>query len=128
LAISIYYSARRKTLLTPSESSVVKAIASRYSVDAQIERLIATGVGLNWESFSYAVNSAPGGLFKKATIFTGSTKLPDNQEDASWTGVQHWAKCLSEIRAAVPGSDWHVAVEDHELHWDSRANAYDPSR
>ncbi len=128
MAISIYYIARRKAPLTSSEVTAITTIVSDHSVDGQIEHLIATGVGLNWESFDFAINSEPGGLFKKGTVFSGSTKLPDNREDATWIGVQHWCKCLSEVRAVLPGCDWRVTVEDHELQWDATANAYDPPR
>jgi hypothetical protein len=128
LAISIYYTAKRKEPLTSSEVASVSSVASRHSVDEQIEQLLATGVGFNWESFNFTINSEPSGLFKKGTVFSGSTKLPDNREDATWVGVQHWCKCLSEIRVAIPGCDWYVAVEHHELQWDAVAKAFDPSQ
>jgi hypothetical protein len=128
LSISIYYTAKRKVPLTSSEVASVIFVASRHSVDEQIEQLLATGCGINWESFDFCINSEPIGLFKKGTVFSGSTKLPDNREDATWVGVQHWCKCLSEIRLAIPECDWHVAVEDHELPWDPVAQAFDPSQ
>lgn len=128
MAISIYYTARRKTALTSSEKVAVSTIIDHYSVDEQIEQLLATGAGLNWESFDFSLNSEPGGLFKKGIVFSGSTKLPDNQEEATWIGVLHWCKCLSEIRVALPGCDWQVTVENHELQWDSGTNEYDPSQ
>lgn len=123
MAISIYYTARRRAALNSAEESAVTTIVSRYSVDEKIEQLLASGAGLNWESFDFTLNSELGGLFKKGVVLSGSTKLPDNQEDATWVGVQHWCKCLSEIRATLPECDWYVAVEDHELQWDARANA-----
>jgi hypothetical protein len=128
LTISIYYTAKRKAPLTLNEVTSVNSVASRHSVDEQIEQLLATGAGINWESFDFTVNSKPSGFFKKGIVFSGSTKLPDNREDATWVGVQHWCKCLSEIRVAIPGCDWHVAVEDHELQWDEVAKMFDPSK
>ena len=128
MSISIYYTARRKASLRPNEISAVTEIARRHSVDEQIKQLLATGKGLNWESFHFAVNSEPSGFFKNGVVFSGSTKLPDNQEDATWLGVQHWCKCLSEIRTALSGCDWHVAVEDHALQWDPAVSAYDPAQ
>ena len=128
MSISIYYTARRKAPLRPNEISTVTDIARRYSVDEQIEQLLATGNGLNWESFDFAVNSEPRGFFKSGVVFSGSTKLPDNREDATWLGVQHWCKCLSEIRTALTGCDWDVAVDDHAMHWDTALSAYDPAQ
>lgn len=128
MALSIYYTARRKAPLSLSEITVVDAIVHRHCVDDQIERFISLGSGLNWESFDFSINVEPSRFLKKGLVFSGSTKLPDNQEDATRIGVQHWCKCLSEIRIAVSGCEWNVQVEDHEMQWDAAVNAYDPTR
>ncbi len=127
MSISIYYKAQRKTPLSQSESERVSAIAGRYSVDSKIEEFIRTGVGLNWESFDFKLNVVAGGFFKKGIVFEGATKLPDNTENASWEGVQHWCACLSEIRKELPACDWYVAVEDHAIPWRSSTASYDPT-
>jgi hypothetical protein len=54
MSISIYYSAQRKKELSLSEIKAVEETAARYSVNAQIENLVATGVGLNWEFLSFS--------------------------------------------------------------------------
>ena len=128
MALSIYYTARRKAPLSLSEITVVEAIVHRHCVDDQIERFISLGSGLNWESFDFSINVEPSRFLKKGLVFSGSTKLPDNQEYATWIGVQHWCKCLSEIRIAVSGCEWNVQVEDHEMQWDAAVNSYDPTR
>lgn len=128
MTISIYYTARRKAPLSLSEIALVKEIALRHSVDEQIEQFLSLGSGLNWETFDFSTNQEPSRFLKKGVVFSGSTKLPDNQEDASWIGVQHWCKCLSEIRIALPDCEWSVSVEDHEMQWDAAVNAYDPAR
>ncbi len=127
MAISIYYAARRKAPLSSNEIAAIQEIVRRYCVDDQIERLISLGTGLNWESFDYSTNLEPSRFLKKGLVLWGSTKLPDNQEEASWIGVQHWCKCLSEIRLSVSGCEWNVAVEDHEIRWDAVLNSYDPT-
>ncbi|GFM49941.1 hypothetical protein PSCICE_12080 [Pseudomonas cichorii] len=127
MAISIYYAARRKAPLSSNEIAAIQEIVRRYSVDDQIERLLSLGTGLNWESFGYSTNLEPSRFLKKGLVLWGSTKLPDNQEEASWIGVQHWCKCLSEIRLSVSGCEWNVAVEDHEIRWDAVLNSYDPT-
>ncbi|AYO02781.1 hypothetical protein D8767_14315 [Pseudomonas sp. LTGT-11-2Z] len=106
----------------------MEEIVRRHCVDDQIERFLSLGSGLNWESFDFSTNLEPSRFLKKALVFSGATKLPDNQEDASWVGIQHWCKCLSEIRIAVSGCEWNVAVEDHAMQWDAVLNSYDPTR
>ncbi|MBK9494877.1 MAG: hypothetical protein IPO08_10110 [Xanthomonadales bacterium] len=56
MAMSIYYSATRRSSLSSDEVRQVRAIASRFSVDARVEEYVQLGEGLNWESFSYSVN------------------------------------------------------------------------
>ncbi|GAB7533228.1 hypothetical protein PS3A_56440 [Pseudomonas sp. 3A(2025)] len=121
MSISIYYSAKRKTPLSPAEIAEATEIIGRFSVDQSILDYLASGEGLNWESLDVQVN-------RMADVFSGSTKLPDNTEDATWVGVQHWCQCLSHLRSALPDCEWRVAVEDHEIHWDAALSVYDPSR
>lgn len=127
MTISIYYTAKRKMTLSSKEVAIITTIVGHYSVDDEIEKLLDGGAGLNWESFDFNVECEPDGLIKKDVVFYGSTKLPDNREDASWVGLQHWCKCLSEIRLAVSGCDWRVTIEDHELPWVTNTNVYDTS-
>lgn len=127
MSISIYYQARRKSPLSQAEAEHVAAIAEKFSVDSKIEELLRTGGGLNWESFDSRTNVSPGGLFKRGVVFAGATKLPDNTENATWEGVQHWCACLSEIRCALPQCDWHVTVEDHIIQWCSSTSSYNPA-
>jgi hypothetical protein len=128
LSISIYYTAHRKIPLNSSEIAAVSEKASHYSVNEQIDQLLDTGLGLNWESFDFTINSEAGSFFKKGIVFSGATKLPDNKEEATWVGLQHWCKCLSALRTILSNCDWHVQVEDHEIKWNAVAGAYDPSQ
>lgn len=121
MSLSIYYTARRSKPLSPAEIAQATTLVERFSVEQRIQDFMACGEGLNWESFDFQVNG-------EATVFSGSTRLPDNTEDATWIGVQHWCQCLSQLRSALPGCQWRVAVEDHEIHWDVASLAYDPSR
>jgi hypothetical protein len=128
MSVSIYYEGKCKKPLNEGDLQTVAAIAEKFSVDNQIKKYIETGEGLNWESFHYETNVSEGGLFKKGTVFEGSTKLPDNTEDAMWEGVQHWCHCLSELRNSLPNLEWQVRVEDHNIQWDKSARAYDPTK
>ncbi|WP_207209733.1 hypothetical protein [Pectobacterium zantedeschiae] len=128
MAISLYYTARRKKSLSQKEISAVKEIVQRHSVNDQIEKYLTTGAGLNWESFDFALNVKTGNVFRKGIVLSGSTKLPDNDEEATLIGVQHWCQCLSEIRGALTHCEWYVAVDDRAIAWSHEVNAYDPTR
>lgn len=120
MSISIYYTATRNVPLTPSERSAVDSLVAGSSVDDQI----ATGTGLNWESFCVYDPANP---TTRDAVFEGATKLPDNSEDAVWFGLQHWCKLLTAVRHAITDSDWHVHVDDHDIPWDASACEFDPS-
>ncbi len=128
VAISIYYTAERRKLLNAQELALVSAIVRDFSVDQDIEQYLKCGNGLNWESFDISTNTEAGNLFKNGLVITGATKLPDNEENATWIGLQHWCNCLSKLRNAISGCNWKVYVEDHEIQWDKIQKAYDPSR
>jgi len=110
VSISIYYEVKRKNEVSEQERVEIQAVIDKYSVNKDIVSYLQTGEGLNWESFDYIFNSEPSGLFKKGTMFSGFTKLPDNSEDATWIGVQHWCKCLTEIRKILSCTSDHSAT------------------
>ncbi len=122
MSVSIYYKVVRAAPLTDAERKTIDGLVEKYSVDNDIEEYLKTGQGLNWESFSFSDPVEP------KVVLAGSTALPNNTEDATWIGVQHWCKLLSEIRRVIPNAIWNVHVEDHEMQWDSKALAYDPSK
>ena len=95
MSISIYYTARRSTLLNGTERAQINEITKKYSVEREIESYLLTGKGHNWESFCIYDPKVPS---EPDVVFEGSTKLPDNSEDAIWVGVQHWCSALTEIR------------------------------
>lgn len=127
MGISIYYAARRKAPLCSNEIAAIEEIVRRYCVDDLMELFLSRGIGYNWEPFDFSTNLEPRRLLKKSLVLSGSTKLPDNQENATWIGIQHWCKCLTEIRRSIPGSDWSVSVDDHEMVWDVAIRSYDPT-
>jgi hypothetical protein len=122
MSISIYYSAKRASPLTDQEKVTIQRILGEHSVDALLEKYLSTAEGLNWESFCLYDKPSNG------CILEGATKLPDNTEDATWLGVQHWCKALTALRRAIKGADWSVQVEDHELQWSALWRRYDPRK
>ncbi|WP_193551481.1 hypothetical protein [Pseudomonas ovata] len=128
MAIAIYCTAMSDTPLTPDQQAEATAIAGRFSKDRSIEDYLASGEGLNWSSFDLDVNATYDAVHDKYTVLSGSSTLPDNTDEATWIGVQHWCLCLSQLRNALPACEWRVAVEDHVIEWDVALSAYDPGR
>lgn len=122
MSVAIYYKVVRVAPLTDAEKKAIDGLVEKYSVDNDIEKYLKNGKGLNWESFSFSEAN------ETKVVLSGSTTLPNNTEDATWVGVQHWCKLLSEIRRLIPNAIWNVHVENHEIQWDSKALAYDPNK
>jgi hypothetical protein len=123
MSISIYYEAKRTTELSSAEKQKVQEILDKNSMDKAIEKFMETGEGLNWESFGFYEEP-----YEPGVILSGSTKLPDNTEEAAWTGTQHWCSALTEIRRAVQNATWDVQIEDHKMYWDADKQLYDPTK
>lgn len=122
MSVSIYYEAKRATPLSPAEKQKVSELVEKFSVDKYIENYLETGEELNWESFSFYEEPCDPGI-----ILNGSTSLPDNTPEATWTGIQHWCAALTEIRRVLKNADWVVQVDDHEIGWNDSKQMFDPS-
>lgn len=122
MSISIYYTATRSHALDAAERAAIDALVWEFAVEERIEEYLHTDQGLNWESFCIYDPAEP---TAPEVIFEGATKLPDNRDDALWTGMRHWSRLLAAIRRLLPGAEWHVHVDDHELAWDDVAGEYD---
>jgi hypothetical protein len=123
MGISIYYVVHREQPLTSIEQTAIKKAVDSYAIDDQITKRERTGEGFNWSSFCVYDPDDPS---EAGVIFEGATQLPDNSEDAIWAGLQHWCQLLSAIRRLLPGSSWHVHVDDHDIVWNEDRAAYDP--
>jgi len=124
VGVSIYYTASRPEPLSPAERSAVEAVVARYPVDALIAECGVAEGEFNGEDFClYPADddTEPG------VVFEGATKLPLCSEDAMWAAVQYWCRLLSEVRRALPGTDWRVHVDDHDIPWVEELRAFDPS-
>jgi hypothetical protein len=111
--MSLYYTVSRSHPLSPGEEQAVSAAIARYP--RQHER---------WEDFC---RYAP--PFDAAdTIFEGATGIPMYSQNACWEAIQYWCALLTEIRRVLPGSNWEVSLDDHEIRWDPAAQEFDPSQ
>lgn len=122
MGVSIYYRAIRTEPLSPAERLSIDEIVARYAVEDQIEEYIRSGSGFNWQSFCvYDIDEGT----EPNTVLEGATGLPSNSDVAPSVGLRHWCKLLTEIRRKVVGCDWQVQVEDCEIKWDDKKDAFD---
>jgi hypothetical protein len=124
MGVSIYYEARRKHPLTDAEREAIAEIDRRHTFATGVNESGEQVEGPNWESFCiYEQNehTEPG------VIFEGATKLPLTTEDEFWEAIQHWCRALTQIRRVLTDATWNVNIGDHEIVWNRRLNAYDPS-
>lgn len=121
MSLSIYYTARRATPLTPAEQEEITAVEREFSVDNEVENYLQSGEGLNWESFTvYERDEAT----SEDVIFEGATALPDNTEDAIMIGIDHWTRALARIRRILHDAEWEVNFDDDGLLWDESTEEY----
>jgi hypothetical protein len=124
MGVSIYYTASRREPLTATERSAVDAAIARHPLAALLQECGVTAGKFDGEDFcvySTDADTEPG------VVFDGATKLPRRSKAAMWAAVQHWCRLLSEVRQVVPGAEWHVHVDDHDIPWVEKAREFDPA-
>ena len=125
MALSINYSARRPTPLSDEEQVEIQKVLARYCVDSRVKRFAEKGEGLNWQPFGLA---SPSDFSAADVVLEGSTRLPDNTEEAFAAGVTHWCNALSALRRVIHKAMWSVRVEDQEIAWDYQHDRFDPAK
>ena len=85
----------------------------KYSVKDLIEQYLQTGRG--WSGEDFCLYRRP--LDEPEMILDGATKLPCEDEALS-PAIERWCRALTELRRSVPDADWHVHVDDLDVHWD----------
>lgn len=124
MGISSYYTATREQPLTDSERDAIDAAVARYPLAGLIAACGYTELERDGEEFSdypHDESTEPG------VVFEGATKLTLFSEDAMWASVQYWCRLLSEIRRVIADAEWRVHVDDHDIPWSERLQAFDPS-
>ncbi|MFG2332668.1 hypothetical protein ACGFMM_23975 [Streptomyces sp. NPDC048604] len=103
MSVSLYYSATRAEPLTGAESAEVARVVTAHM-----------------DAFPYDDEESLY-LYDRTTppdeVLAGSTKLP-----LEWERVEpvldHVLASLTELRRAIPGAQWRVHVDDHDVPWD----------
>lgn len=110
MGVSIYYTCVRNEPLTSAEQSQVAAIIDTYNDNFEWK-----DIGETFFVYEQDDNAA-------AEIFEGSTKLPLSDDvEAVLQTLFYWLQCLTEIRRAIAGGDWHVHLDDTDAIWDDEA-------
>ena len=116
---TVYGSADLKLALTAEEAKKLTVILAKFSKDSEVEKYVQTGIGFSGESFSFYDP-----IKKGAVRIEGSAALPVDDENEMMGAFSHWLELLTEVRNTLGRGDWHVHMDDYDVNWDSKLNAY----
>lgn len=103
MSISIYYTASKNSALTSSEREKIKSILDRFNNDYAYKN--------EAEELSFYSQPSPGYTLE------GATKLPIHDEDMLIETVEHWLLALTEVKLALPETNWTVSIDADEASW-----------
>ncbi|MEU8625034.1 hypothetical protein [Streptomyces sp. NPDC048669] len=112
MSVSLYYSAHRAAPLTEVESSAIERVVAAHSSSFPY----ADEEGL------YLYEPPDGGPEERVG---GSTKMPSDF-DRLMPVLTHVLHSVSELRRALPDTEWSVHIDDVDIPWDE-AEGYDLS-
>lgn len=102
MAVRLHYRAERAAALTDAEVA-----AARDALTTHTEAFPFDGEPLTLEAAGDALE--------------GAANLPQQDPFASFLGLAHWCRALTDVRRAVPGASWQVTVDDEPVPWDDAA-------
>ncbi|TFH71367.1 hypothetical protein [Cellulomonas sp. HD19AZ1] len=103
MAVRLHYRATRPAPLTPDEVAVARGLVAAHNADFPFD---ADALDL----------ADPGDA-----SLQGSTTLPQQDPFATFLGLAHWCRALTDVRRALPGTSWQVSVDDDPVPWDDEA-------
>ncbi|MFC8533932.1 hypothetical protein ACFUJY_08240 [Streptomyces sp. NPDC057249] len=104
MSVSLYYTARRATPLTGSESGAVTRVVTARQASFPYED----------EESLYLYDA---GAAEPGTVLDGSTKMPFDP-GRLLPVVAHVLDSVTELRRTLPDADWHVHMDDLDIEWD----------
>ncbi|MFD8976110.1 MULTISPECIES: hypothetical protein [unclassified Streptomyces] len=104
MSVSLYYSARRTTPLTESESAAVARVVAAHMASFPYD----------YEESLYLYD--PDAAEPEA-IIAGSTKMPFDP-GRLMPVIAHVLDSVTELRRAVPDAEWRVHMDDLDVPWD----------
>ena len=103
MAVRLHYRATRPAPLTPDEVAGARGLVAAHNADFPFD---ADALDL----------ADPGDA-----SLQGSTTLPQQDPFATFLGLAHWCRALTDVRRALPGTAGHVSVDDDPVPWDDEA-------
>ncbi|MFD9290056.1 hypothetical protein ACFWBV_17555 [Streptomyces sp. NPDC060030] len=104
MSVSLYYRASRATPLTDVETAAVERIVAAHRASIPYE---------DQESL-YLYDSDDS---RPDEVVAGSTKMPFDP-DKVLPVLDHVLSSVSELRRALPGTEWRVHMDDLDVPWD----------
>ncbi|MEE1737561.1 hypothetical protein [Streptomyces sp. BE147] len=104
MSVSLYYSARRDTPLSPAESDAVQRIVT------------ARGATYPYDDEEGLYLYEPG-EDDPDEVLAGCTKFT-NDPARYLPQIRHLLGSMTELRRAVPDAEWRVAIDDSEIEWE----------
>ncbi|MFF6836652.1 hypothetical protein ACFY84_33315 [Streptomyces sp. NPDC012438] len=103
MSVSLYYRVRRTEPLTGAESAATERITAAHHASfpyGDEEALYFWSVGDD-----------------SREVLAGSTRMPSDP-GRCLPVIAHVLDSLTELRRALPGTDWHVHLDDLDVPWD----------
>lgn len=100
MAVRLHYTATRPHGLTADEVAVARGLVTTHNATFPYEAELLTLADPD------------------ADALVGTTTLPDQDPFASFLGLAHWCRALTELRRALPGTVWHFDVDGAPVPWD----------
>ncbi|TRV79430.1 hypothetical protein FKN01_09720 [Streptomyces sp. 130] len=104
MSVSLYYTARRATPLTGSESAAVTRVVTARQASFPYED----------EESLYVYDPRAAG---PGTVLDGSTKMPFDP-GRLLPVIAHVLDSVTQLRRVLPDADWHVHMDDLDVEWD----------
>lgn len=104
MSTSLYYSAVRSEPLTVDEKTEVDRLVTVHN----------DGFPFDYEVLYLYPSDIPN------TLLSGSTKISNDPTEIV-PSLVYWFGALTELRRAVPGAAWDVALDDTPAEWDDES-------
>lgn len=103
MAVLLHYRVTRPQALTGDEIAVARGLAAAHNATFAFD-----GERLTLDATD-------------GRTLEGTTALPARDPFATFLGLVHWCRALTELRRSLPGTTWQVRVDDEPVPWDDEA-------
>lgn len=103
MAVRLHYRATRPQVLSSDEVALARGLVAAHNAAFPFEAELLTLADADDD------------------VLHGTTTLPGQDPFATFLGLAHWCRALTEVRRALPGTVWDVRVDDEPVPWDDGA-------